>query len=228
MNYIDLTQSLKPGIPDWVGCCGSELHEHMSVDSHGVQVQSMKTPLGIGTHMDAPCHFIQGGRDIAALSIEELILPAVVIDVREHVHPDYFISVEDIKSVEKQHGSIAPNNLVLGLTGWSQYWDNPDKYRGEDENGHKHFPGFSEEAIVYLLEKDIAGIGIDTLSPDGSYHSFPGHHLLLGAGKYIIENLTNLDKLPATGSVITALPIKIEGGSEAPCRVVAKLTHKHH
>lgn len=86
-----------------------------------------------------------------------------------------------------------------------------------------HFPGFFKEAIDYLLTKNIVGIGIDALSSDGSDINFAVHHKILAAGKYIIENLCSLEKLPPQGSKVITLALKIKNGSEAPCCVVAEI-----
>ena len=85
-----------------------------------------------------------------------------------------------------------------------------------------HFPSFSAKATELLIERNIAGIGIDTLSPDtGALGMFPAHQIMLSAGKFIIENLTNLKLLPAFGAQIIALPLKIKDGPESPARVIA-------
>src|SRR5262249_52760821 len=111
-------------------------------------------------------------------------------------------------------------------TGWHKRWDKPSEYRNSDNNGIMHFPGFAPSTIEFLLERNVSGIGIDTLSPDGSNLDFPVHHLLLGAGKFIIENLTNLDELSPIGGYIIALPPKIKDATEANLRVVALLPYK--
>lgn len=222
MTIIDLTQTMQPGMPDWNGCCGFNLKKTTS-DEVSILVQEISTPVGIGTHLDAPLHFIHSGCDVSEVQLENLLTTAVVVDVRTQAYENYFLSKSELVDFERVHGKIPEGALVLLLTGWSQYWFCPDKYRNPDENGHMHFPGFGEDAVDYLLEKNIVGIGIDTLSPDGSNMSFPVHHKILGAGKYIIENLCHLEKLPAVGARVMALPLKIKNGSEAPCRVIAEL-----
>jgi kynurenine formamidase len=117
-----------------------------------------------------------------------------------------------------QH-QIQANSFVVGFTGWSRRWGDPDQYRNV-VNGSMCFPGFSQEAAELLLERNVAGVGIDTLSPDGSNMEFPVHLSFLRAGKVLLENLTNLDRLPAAGSYILALPLKIKGGTESPIRAV--------
>lgn len=136
---------------------------------------------------------------------------------------NYFITINDITNFESYYDSISRSCIVFGLTDWSNHLSNPSKYRNVKNAGNKVFPDFSIEAVAYLLQKDIVGIGIDTLSPDGSNDEFPVHEAVLVAGCYILENLCNLEHLPAMGARITALPLKIEYGAEAPCRVIASL-----
>jgi kynurenine formamidase len=221
-KLIDLTHTLKPGIPDWEGCCGFKL-DKVSDYKNGARIHNMISHCGIGTHMDAPCHFIPGTSDIASISIDDFVVTAVKLDVREKMSPNYYISAEDIVAFETKYGVIQPQSLVIAYTGWSQFWEVSHRYRNVETDGKMQFPGFSLAAVELLLERNIVGIGIDTLSPDGGDMTFPVHHAVLGAGKYIIENLTNLEYLPCIGAEITALPLKIAGGTEAPCRVIARI-----
>lgn len=210
IKLIDLTQALHPSIPDWHGCCGFQLHQDIDYKDVGIRTQSITTPLGIGTHIDAPSHFFEGACDIATIALETLYVESVVINVAHKITPDYVITVQDIKDFEMQYKSIKPHMLILAHTGWSQYWHNPEKYRNADSNGYMHFPRFSEEAADYLLTKFCVGIGIDTLSPDGSNMNFSVHKKILGAGKYIVENLCCLDKLNPYGHRVIVLPLKIK------------------
>lgn len=223
MKIIDLTHILNGDIPTWNGTCG--FHSEIKMDyPKGCRVQQYKMHAGVGTHMDAPSHFYKDGKHIADMPLEQLIVPGHVIDVTQRRAPDLLISPADLKVYEERHGKIEKNSLVIGYTGWGAFWDDTSRYRNPDTSGKMHFPGFSKEAAQFLLERDIAGLGIDTLSPDGSNQGFPVHELILGAGKYILENLTNLDKLPPKGALCFALPIKVDQGTEAAVRAVALLS----
>ncbi len=219
---IDLTHSLHEGIPTWDGGCGFQ-HE-ISLDYKQCltdvkfRVQHVKMHGGIGTHMDAPAHCIPGSTPIDQLQLNDMIAPCFVIDVSEYAHEDYSLSVSDIEFFEKTYGIIEAGSFVVVRTGWEKFWNNPEKYR----NNHI-FPSISEQAAQFLLNRRIVGLGIDTLSPDRSEDGFPVHGLILGAGKYIIENVANSASLPPVGSFILALPIKIKDGTEAPVRLVALL-----
>ena len=219
---MDLTQRLTPGVADWNGCCGFRMTTVMDYPQ-GCRVQELSIPNGIGTHMDAPSHFVPGAIDIDRIALEHLVVPGVMIDVSANAGPDTVVSVQHILDHESQYGVIEQGSAVLLNTGWSRYWAEPLRYRNEDAQGVMHFPRLSLQAVDCLLTRGIEGIAIDTLSPDGGDMSFPVHHRLLGAGKYIIENIRVPPALPALGFTVVALPIKIGGATEAPCRVIALL-----
>ena len=219
-KMIDLTQIISEGIPDWNGCCGFQMNKVMDYGD-GVCVQEIKTPNGIGTHIDAPSHFIEGGTDISGISIEKLVCPSVVIDVSHKATQDYPISSDDIIDFEKKYGEISDRSIVIGYTGWGSKWNSPAEYRNADDQGIMHFPKFSIESVEYLLKRNINGIAIDTLSPDGSDTTFPVHQKLLGAGKFIIENIKISSECLPIGFTIIALPLKIKQATESPCRVIA-------
>jgi kynurenine formamidase len=143
-------------------------------------------------------------------------VPFCLINVAKKSSANYLCSVEDIKSYERSYGKITKNAFVLIHTGWGKHWSNPKRYRN-----HLQFPSLAKEAALLLLEREIAGIGIDTLSPDTGESGYPVHHILLGAGKYIIENVANSETLPPRGGFIVGLPLPIVKGTEAPLRLLA-------
>jgi len=222
-SFVDLTHLLHEGIPTWSGGCGFRLEIKLDYDK-GLRVQSVKSHAGVGTHLDAPSHFVAGGCNIGQIPLEQLIVPACVLDVTKEMEPDFFVRASHIEYFEKYIGPIPPNSLFIARTGWDQFWDRGENYRNADSQGRMHFPGFSLEAATLLLKRKIAGIGIDTLSPDGSINGpgihYPVHELILGAGKYIIENLTQLEKMPSLGAYVIALPPKVQEATETAARVV--------
>ncbi|HRE32232.1 MAG TPA: cyclase family protein, partial [Candidatus Berkiella sp.] len=219
-TVIDLTHSLNSSIPTWSGHCGfshQSILEHNPSLPYSFRTRSIQMEEGIGTHLDAPLHLIVDGRDVASLKLEELIAPAVIIDVSDESHEHYRVQPETILLFEKQHGKIMPDSLVIIYTGWSQYWLTPSQYH----NNHR-FPSVSAATAELLVnERQIIGLGIDTLSPDCPVNDeYPVHKIVLSANKYIIENVANANLLPATGSYVFALPVKIARGSEAPIRLI--------
>ena len=219
-KIIDLTHPLSSNIPTWNGSCGFCLEIKKDYDRM-FRVQQVKMHAGAGTHMDAPSHRFQGGLSIAEIPIDQLIVPAFVIDVSKKAGADYEISVQDIENFESTYGPITKNSLVIGYTGWDRFWSDPKAYRNLDANGQMHFPAFSAKATELLLKRNISGIAIDTLSPDCSDASFSVHKLMLGEGKYIIENIANCSKVPPKASHVIALPLRVEDMTECPIRVVA-------
>lgn len=189
---------------------------------------SVCTPEHGGTHLDAPIHFAEGGISTADIALDQLMAPAVVIDVTSQADADrnYRVSAADIRQFESHYGEIAAGTIVLARTGWSQYWPDAISYLGDDTPGDAsqlQFPGFGADAVRLLTEeRQVAMIGIDTASIDyGKSQDFIAHRVGAAQGVSNLENLTNLDQLPPVGAVVVALPMKIEGGSGGPVRVVA-------
>ncbi|NGX40160.1 MAG: Kynurenine formamidase [Chlamydiae bacterium] len=217
-KLVDLTHTLDKEIPTWTRECGFQ--SEILVDyENGVRVFEYKCFASAGTHIDAPSHFIPNGRDVDQLTLEELCSPICVIDMSEELHPNAQVRLGDFEQYEKTHGKIPKDSVVIAHTGWSRYWKTPEKYWGTEK--HPVFPTLSEEVGDLLIDRDVAGIGIDTFSPDPFGSDFPLHMCLLGADKFIVENLTNLEKLPKKGAFLMALPLKIAGGSESPLRAIA-------
>lgn len=186
------------------------------------------TPEHGGTHLDAPIHFAEGRRTTDELPLEQLIAPAVVLDITAKAREDrdYRLTPEDVLAFEQQHGGIAPGAMVLLRTGWSRYWPEVKAYMGDDTPGNASklsFPGYGADAARLLVtDRRIGVLGIDTASIDyGRSTDFMVHRISAAENVPGLENLTNLDQLPATGALVIALPMKIEGGSGGPLRAVA-------
>jgi kynurenine formamidase len=183
-----------------------------------------------GTHLDAPLHF---GKDQAAadeIPVSRLIAPAIVISIAQacEKNADYQLTVDDIIAWEKMNGRIPDNSIVLIHTGWGKFWPDKKKYLGSDKPGdtaNLHFPGISREAAELLAsQRKIDGTGIDTASIDyGQSKDFMTHQILYGKNIYGLENVANLERLPAKGATLIALPMKIKGGTGGPARIIALL-----
>ncbi|MGH8509631.1 MAG: cyclase family protein [Gammaproteobacteria bacterium] len=186
------------------------------------------TPEHGGTHIDAPIHFARGKRTLEALPLERFIGPAAVIDIARKTQSDrdYRLTVEDILDFERKHGPIAPGSIALLRTGWSRFWPNRKQYLGDDRRGaaaRLSFPSYGAEAARLLVEeRRVAALGVDTASIDyGRSQDFMVHRIAAAKNVPGLENLTGLERLPARGATLIALPMKIEGGSGGPVRVVA-------
>lgn len=220
VRFIDLTHPLDENVPTWTGGCGFSCTQKVDYDQ-GLRAQSLRLHAGVGTHMDAPSHFIPGGKSMADMDIHDLILHMHVI--HKECDADDVLLVEDIEAYERDNGPIQRGSFVAFHSGWDKYWHTPERYRNPDEQGVMRFPTLSPKAADYLIDRGIKGIGIDTLSPDPevtrSTTPFPVHHKILGAGGYIVENLANLGSMGA-GAYAMLFPLPIIGGTESPIRAV--------
>ncbi|MET8159534.1 cyclase family protein [Sphaerisporangium sp. NPDC005289] len=184
----------------------------------------------VGTHFDAPIHWVTGreGEDVAQVPPPSLIGPAVVLDFAAHAAADhdFLLQIEHVKEWEKANGALPDGGWLLYRTGWDARAGDQAEFLNADETG-SHTPGISAQCARWLAEETpIRGIGVETVGTDaGAGHSFdpafPCHSFMLGAGKYGLTQLRNLDRLPVTGSVVLAPPLPIVGGSGSPVRVLA-------
>lgn len=184
----------------------------------------------IGTHLDAPVHWISGrdGHDVSTIPPERLFGPAVVLDfsAQAQADNDLLVDVADIEAWEAEHGAFEDGTWLLLRTGWDRFADDADAFRNADENG-SHTPGFTAEAAAWLASRpEISGVGVETVGIDAGRGAeldppFPMHYHLLGADKYGVTSLQRLDRLPARGAAIIVAPLPIVGGTGSPTRVFA-------
>ena len=191
------------------------------------------TPEHGGTHFDAPIHFSEAGFTADKVPLEQLVAQAVVIDVsaRASGDRDYRLTRDDVLAFEKANGAITRGTIVLLRTGWSRHWPDAKAYLGDDTPGDASklsFPSYGREAAQLLVEaRGVTALGIDTASIDyGRSTGFEVHRIAAARNVPGLENLTNLDQLPARGALVVALPMKIEGGSGGPLRAVALVPHQ--
>jgi kynurenine formamidase len=183
-----------------------------------------------GTHIDAPIHFYQDRSTVDQIPLERLIGEAAVVDVTEACdqNANYQVTVGDLRGWETTHRRQLVDVIVLLRTGFGRHWDNRARYLGTDKQGAAavadlHFPGLDPEAARWLVDhRAIKAIGIDTASIDyGQSQRFQSHVTLFQHNVPALENVANLHELPASGATVIALPMKIEGGSGAPLRILA-------
>lgn len=183
-----------------------------------------------GTHLDAPVHWVSGkdGLDVSQAPLRTLVAPAAVIDMTAEVEqdPDFLLQVEHVTAWEAAHGPLPEGGWLLLRTGWSARGDDAVAFANADENG-PHTPGVAPECARWLAqESPITGFGTETVGTDaGAAHSFDPpfscHNYLMGANKWGLTSLRNLDALPPTGAVLIVSPLPIVGGSGSPARVLA-------
>lgn len=235
-QIIDLSHSYSDKTVYWVTAKEFELDtvfKGQTEKGYYYAANNFSTAEHGGTHIDAPIHFAKDGQTVDQIPLENLIGKAIKIDVSSKAlnDPDYLISIDDFKAWEtKEQMNIPDGSIVLLQTGYADFYPDREKYlgtteRGEDAVSKLHFPGLSPEAAQWIVDKrNIKAIGIDTPSIDfGQSEFFKSHVILLSENIPAFENLNNLEKLPGKEFEIIALPMKIEGGSGAPLRIVALL-----
>jgi kynurenine formamidase len=245
IRVVDLTETLSPefphiSLPPEMGQAWPFRIEEVSrYDERGPAWYWNNFSCGehTGTHFDAPVHWISG-KDLPnnatdSIPPERFIGPAFVIDCSQPsaADADFLLTKAHLLEWEKRHGRIAPRSWVLMRTDWSKRSHDAEAYQNYDETG-QHTPGPDSDAVKFLVEeRDILGFGTESIGTDAgqAYHlrpPYPCHYYMHGAGRYGLQCLTNLDKLPPTGAVVVAAPLKIRNGSGSPLRVLALVEEK--
>ncbi|MDZ7343280.1 MAG: cyclase family protein [candidate division KSB1 bacterium] len=228
-KIIDLTHALDADNPYWPGdeTRPFKVEPITRLEQHGFLSFAYWLPEHFGTHLDAPNHFSAAQMAVDEIPVENFFAPAVKIDLRDDAtkNPNYRWNIDDLERWEQIYGLIPTGGIVFLYTGWSDRWPNAKAYKNADGGGVMRFPGFSEDAVEFMIkERDIKAIGIDNLSVDPGFSTdFKVHRALNSAGKYALENVANLDKLPPRGFFVIVAPIKIRGGSGGPARIFAVL-----
>ncbi|HJZ54071.1 MAG TPA: cyclase family protein [Gemmataceae bacterium] len=224
-NVLDLTHVLSPAFPIWPGGVPIKLTNTATLAKEGYYANKWELVEHHGTHLDAPAHFAPNGGTAERLEASSLIVPAAVIDIRERARKDAdsVVTIDDLKAWEKAHGRLPKNCGVFLNSGWDAKAGDARAFLGQDDSKTLHFPGFSKEACEFLLaEREIAGLAVDTLSLDfGASKDFAVHKLWLGAGKWGLECVANLAKLPPAGATVFVGAPKVVGASGGPTRVLA-------
>jgi len=231
-RWVDLTHAYGPSTIYWptdtAGFQLSELAYGATEAGFFYSSYAFATAEHGGTHLDAPIHFAEGRLTADRIPLSGLMGPAAVVDVTERAHPDYLVTADDLQGWETAHGTLPDGGILLIRTGWGARWNDRTAYLGTDAVGpgavpQLHFPGLSPEAAEWLVaNRGIVAVGIDTPSIDhGQSADFRAHVTLYSANLSGFENVANLDLLPESGAFVVALPMKIEGGSGGPLRIVA-------
>ncbi len=241
ITVVDLTQTLSADFPTIVlppefgQCAPFRLEEISRYDQRGPAWYWNNFSCGehTGTHYDAPIHWVSGkdfpNNTVDTIPADKFIAPAVVIDCSKETagNHDFVLTRAVLEAWEAQHGRIPAGGWVLLRTDWSKR--SGAAYANMREDG-AHTPGPDPEAVRFLVEeRDVLGFGTETIGTDaGQAHLFtppyPAHFYMHGKGRYGLQCLCNLDLLPATGAVIVSPPLKIQGGSGSPLRVLALVT----
>jgi kynurenine formamidase len=226
-NVVDLTHVLSPAFPIFPAPANFPIRvtSATTIAKDGYNSNKWELVEHHGTHLDAPGHFARNGVTADRLAPQTLIVPAAVIDLRERTlrNVDSTVTVDDLKAWEKTHGRLPGQCGVFLNSGWDAKGGDAKAFLGQDSSKTLHFPGFSKAACEWLVhERDVAGLGVDTLSLDfGPSKDFAAHGVWLGAGKWGLECIANLSKLPPVGATVFVGAPKVIGASGGPARVLA-------
>lgn len=199
MQIIDLTMPITEDMPVFTGSRKPRLWPTATIEKDGWNEHHLEISTHIGTHIDAPWHFIKNGKRLDKIPLEKLVGGGVVIDCRKYK----VVPRDAVKN------KIVRNKIVFFYTGQS---------KKSKENYGKNAPVLSDELAKFLVKNRVKCIGVDAFSPDDKPYNV--HRILLKEGIPIVENLVNLDKLINKKFQAIILPLKIDLDG-APCRVIA-------
>lgn len=224
-RVIHLSHVIDTGIPQWDGDPPVDFDVVAQLHKDGYYLRRFSMGEHSATHINAPKSFHLNGVGIDRYSAESLVVPAVVIDVREQtaVNSDYVLTIPEVLAWEEHYGKITAGCMVLLYTGWQERWLDRKAFLNKDARGGLHFPGFGGDVTRFLLEERyIAGVGIDTHGVDsGLDNTFVTNRLVLEKPRIVLENLTNLDQLPPEGTTLVIGALRLRGGSGSPAAVMA-------
>ncbi|NUS42447.1 MAG: cyclase family protein [Mycobacteriaceae bacterium] len=198
-----------------------------TVDRNGVAANRWVIHEHIGTQVDAPSHFDAAGKPMDQVPIDDLVAPLAVVDLRTRTaaDPDTEVTRADILDWEREHGRLPDRSAVFLYSGWESRLHDSAAFINADAGGAMHFPGFSVQAAEFLLrERNVVGLGVDTLSLDpGRDKDYRTHKVWLGAGKWAVECVANLGSVPASGATVIVGAPKVAAATGGPARILAMI-----
>jgi kynurenine formamidase len=222
-KIIDLTYTLDEKFPTWDGAPGIAYDRKADFAKDGFQYFHLNVSEHCGTHIDAPLHFTADGLAVDEIEPANLVCPLCVVDIKAKAMDDAnaMVSKEDIEAWISANGDIPAGACVVMNSGWGAKVGDPS-FRSNNPEGKLAFPGFGKDATDFMAELGVVALAVDTLSQDpGNSADFAVHYSWLGSGRYGIENMANVDMLPAKGAMMFAGAPKHRGGSGGPLRVLA-------
>lgn len=221
----DLTHPLFEGFPTFGGDKWFTMEPMLTFAKEKLNINRWALVEHTGTHMDAPLHFTADGISVDEIPIADLVVPLAVVDIAKRAQddPDASLTPDDIKAWEAANGPLPEGCCVAMNSGWDKLLTTP-RFAGRDDAGKNHTPGFHGETAAMLLgERNVKGLGVDTLSLDTGINTgpFPVHYSWLGSGRWGVECLANLGSLPAKGAILVLGGPKVKGGTGGPSRVLA-------
>ena len=224
-RVVDLTHTMSADFPTFEGTPGIAMEKLKELKRDGYNLYEWRLNEHVGTHLDAPIHFSEAGITADQIAAATLVVPLAVINVADKAakDPDYRLSRDDLAAWERRHGRLPDNGCVAMQSGWARHAGDKVKYVGKDAGGVMHFPGVDPDATAWLIKRrKIAGLAVDTLSLDhGASKDFRTHVLWLGSGRWGLENVANLDSVPANGATLVVGVAKVKGATGGPARLFA-------
>lgn len=206
MKIIDLTHTIHEDIPVYPGLPAPELVVAASHEEYGFEERALNFLSHTGTHLDTPRHILPEGKSLSELGADHFLGLCCVMDVRGK-------KVIEKADLEQYTDKLHQCDYAILRTGWEEKWGDGEYF--------KDFPVLSEDAAKWLTGFWLKGLGVDAISVDPvDSTTFDVHRILLGADMVIVENLTNLDKLPERGFLLNVLPLKLKDGDGSPIRAV--------
>jgi len=210
-KLVDLTQPISPSTRVFPGYPQPIVHKWTTVREDGYFSNLLVMVEHTATHMDSPAHFVEGAPTIDKLPLEKFFARAVILGFKKK--PGEPVSRAEVEDALKSVGvRVERGWYVLFALGW-------DRVEGMEE--WLNYPYLEDDVGDLLAELGVEGVGMDTPSPDKA--PFNVHKKLLPRGIVIVENMANLVELSGRVVELTILPLKVEGGSGAPVRAVARL-----
>jgi len=220
----DMTHTLHEDFPTYFGESQFSREQIYNYAEHSFNLFQYTVNEHTGTHIDAPLHFSQDGTSVDEIPVSSLIAPLCVVDIaaRAAEDADAQVTPDDLKAWIAANGDIPDGACVAMHSGWSSKVDT-DGFRNFDGTA-QHYPGFHIEAAEMLLETGAQSIAVDTLSLDhGISADFATHYAWLPEGRFGIECLANLDRVPAAGATLVIGAPKHRGGTGGPARIFAMI-----
>lgn len=221
---VDLTHTLNTQLPVLPNSAAYQQAPLKTLEKDGETVNRFVLADNTGTHIEAPSRLISSQTSVDRLPVRQFVGAGVVIDVTASVNqnPGYKLTLSDVQQWESDNGPIPTDAILLVRTGWSSRYNVSERYWNADASGKPVFPGISEEAVDFLVrERRVQALGIDTASLYLGSGNTAGQRMFLTSGRFHINNLAALEQVPAKGSTIIAVPLKIQNGPGAPARVLA-------
>ncbi len=227
-NVVDLTHTLTENFP-FIPIPGITFPFKKTpiatIEKMGVAANRWEIHEHIGTQIDAPSHFFADGLSLEQMPVRNFIAPLAVIDISERARTDAdtMVMIEDIKNWEKKYGRLPKGSAVFMYSGWDAKVNDAKAFINMDSANAMHFPGFSPEAAAFLArERDVVGIGVDTVSLDpGKDKEYKAHKAWLAAGKWGVECVANLKQVPPVGATVLVGATKVGGATGGLVRLIA-------